>query len=85
MRSDAYEKETFYHRCVCCDGSRDWCNIGIRIHAKWGKPDGHLSGFWDEIWFLNEEKDGRITLYYDEDGKIDDVVVDVASGKTTEK
>ena len=56
-----------------------------RIHAKWGKPDGHLSGFWGEIWFLNEEKDGRITLYYDEDGKVDDVVVDAAPGKTTEK
>lgn len=55
------------------------------IHAKWGKPDGHLSGFWGEIWLLNEEKDGRITLYYDEDGKVDDVVVDVAPGKTTEK
>ena len=56
-----------------------------RIHAKWGNPDGHLSGFWGEIWFLNEEKDGRITLYYDEDGKVDDVVVDAAPGKTTEK
>ena len=56
-----------------------------RIHAKWGKPDGHLSGFWGEIWFLNEGKDGRITLYYDEDGKVDDVVVDSAPGKTTEK
>lgn len=56
-----------------------------RIHASWGKPDGHLSGFWGEIWFLNEEKDGRITLYYDEDGKVDDVVVDAAPGKTIEK
>ena len=56
-----------------------------RIHASWGKPDGHLSGFWGEIWYLNEEKSGRITLYYDEGGKVDDVVVDVAPGKTTEK
>ena len=56
-----------------------------KMHAKWGNPDGHLSGFWGEIWFLNQEKDGRITLYYDEDGKVDDVVVDAAPGKTTEK
>ena len=56
-----------------------------KIHAKWGNPDGHLSGFWGEIWFLNKEKEGRITLYYDEDGKVDDVVVDAAPGKTTEK
>ena len=51
-----------------------------KMHAKWGNPDGHLSGFWDEIWFLNEEKDGRITLYYDEDGKVEDVIVDKAPG-----
>ena len=49
-----------------------------RIHAKWVKPDGHLSGFWGEIWFLNEEKDGRITLYYDADGKVEEVIVDTA-------
>lgn len=51
-----------------------------KILAKWGNPDGHLSGFWGEIWFLNEEKDGRITLYYDADGKVEDVVVDKAPG-----
>lgn len=51
-----------------------------KMHAKWGNPDGHLSGFWGEIWFLNEEKDGRITLYYDADGKVEDVIVDKASG-----
>ena len=51
-----------------------------KMHAKWGNPDGHLSGFWGEIWFLNEEKDGRITLYYDEDGKVEDVIVDKAPG-----
>ena len=51
-----------------------------KIHAKWGNPDGHLSGFWGEIWFLNQEKDGRIALYYDADGKVEDVVVDKAPG-----
>ena len=51
-----------------------------KMHAKWGNPDGHLSGFWGEIWFLNQEKDGRITLYYDEDGKVEDVIVDKAPG-----
>ena len=51
-----------------------------KMHAKWGNPDGHLSGFWGGIWFLNEEKDGRITLYYDADGKVEDVIVDKAPG-----
>ena len=51
-----------------------------KIHAKWGNPDGHLSGFWGEIWFLNQEKDGRITLYYDADGKVEEVIVDKAPG-----
>lgn len=51
-----------------------------KMHAKWGNPDGHLSGFWGEIWFLNQEKDGRITLYYDADGKVEDVIVDKAPG-----
>ena len=51
-----------------------------KIHAKWGSPNGHLSGFWGEIWFLNQEKDGRIALYYDADGKVEDVVVDKAPG-----
>ena len=51
-----------------------------KIHAKWGRPDGHLMGFWGEIWFLNQEKDGRITLYYDADGNVEEVIVDTAPG-----
>lgn len=51
-----------------------------RVHAKWGNPDGHLSGFWGEIWFLDRERNGRITLYYDADGKVEEVIVDTAPG-----
>ena len=51
-----------------------------RIHAKWGKADGMLSGFWGEIWFLNEQKDGRITLYYDPEGYVEHVIIDTAPG-----
>ena len=51
-----------------------------KMHVKWGNPDGQLSGFWGEIWFLNQEKDGRITLYYDADGKVEEVIVDKAPG-----
>ena len=43
------------------------------IIASWGEPDGHLSGFWGEIWFLDDAKDKKITLYYDADGCVENV------------
>lgn len=43
------------------------------ILVSWGEPDGKLSGFWGEVWFLDEEKDKKITLYYDADGCVENV------------
>ena len=43
------------------------------IIASWGEPDGHLSGFWGEVWFLDDTKDKKITLYYDADGCVENV------------
>jgi len=41
------------------------------IHHSWGEPDGHLSGFWGEIWSLDGVKDNIIVLYYDENGMVE--------------
>ena len=42
------------------------------VSAAWGTPDGTLSGFWGEIW----ETDNAIsiTLYFDQDGKVTNVL-----------
>ena len=44
------------------------------IHS-WGEPDGHLSGFWGDVWNLNDEDDKFIILYYDENGYVEDIAV----------
>lgn len=44
------------------------------IHS-WGEPDGCLSGFWGEIWNLDDNGNRFITLYYDREGYVEDVVV----------
>ncbi len=41
------------------------------IHQVWGKPDGTLSGFWGESWYLDETKTAKVTLYYDADGRVE--------------
>lgn len=43
------------------------------ILVSWGEPDGKLSGFWGEVWFLDEEKDKKIILYYDAEGYVENV------------
>ena len=43
------------------------------IIASWGEPDGHLSGFWGDVWFLDDIKDKKITLYYDANGCVENV------------
>lgn len=56
-----------------------------KFHASWGEPDGMLSGFWGEIWYLDEEKDSRITLYYDAEGSVENIIIDSAPGTFTER
>lgn len=50
------------------------------LREVWGEPDGTLSGMWGEIWFLDAEHTGRITVYYDADGKVENVRMDTAPG-----
>lgn len=42
------------------------------IHA-WGDPDGMLSGFWGDIWYLSDESNKQIILYYDKDGIVENI------------
>ena len=44
------------------------------IHS-WGEPDGKLSGFWGDRWYLDDDKTRFITLYYDEKGYVKEIVV----------
>lgn len=50
-------------------------NARDTIIESWGEPNGHLSGFWGDIWTLDEESGQYITLYYDADGHIEEVVI----------
>ena len=45
------------------------------IYRSWGEPDGHLSGFWGELWQLASTTGEYITVYYDENGIIENVLV----------
>lgn len=51
------------------------------IIASWGEPDGHLSGFWGDVWFLDDVKDKKITLYYDADGCVENVRIGSGSSE----
>lgn len=50
------------------------------IHHSWGEPDGQLSGFWGDIWQLNNERDEHIIIYYDDDGIVEHIIVSNHSG-----
>ena len=32
-----------------------------------------LSGMWGDVWFLDAEEDKKITLYYDANGRVENV------------
>lgn len=49
------------------------------ILVSWGEPDGMLSGFWGDIWFLDENENTKITLYYDANGCVEYVRIDAIS------
>lgn len=51
------------------------------IIASWGEPDGMLSGFWGDMWYLDDKDDMRITLYYDGDGYVTNVRITSTTGE----
>ena len=62
----------------CTQEELDEKLIGISredLLSVWGEPDGFLSGFWGEIWQLASEKGEHITVYYDENGIVEYVLV----------
>ena len=50
------------------------------LREIWGEPDGTLSGMWGEVWYVDEEHNARVTVYYNADGKAERVLVDTAPG-----
>ena len=44
------------------------------IHS-WGEADIQFSGFWGHSWYLDDNNDKYISLYYDENGYIKDIVI----------
>ena len=59
------------------------------MHNSWGEPDDFLSGFWGDIWDLDDNNNefitpyhDVITLYYDENGYVENIVIGSRINKT---
>lgn len=52
------------------------------ILVSWGEPDGMLSGMWGDVWFLDEEKERKITVYYDSNGYVENVRIGGSSNES---
>ena len=48
---------------------------GEEMHNAWGEPDGYLSGFWGDIWNLDDNNNTFIAFYYDEKGYVENIVI----------
>lgn len=44
-----------------------------QLADAWGEPDGHLSGFWGDIWETNNTY--NLIVYYDSDGIAEHITV----------
>lgn len=51
------------------------------IHS-WGETDIQFSGFWGHSWYLDDNNDKYISLYYDENGYVEDIVIGNHSNET---
>ena len=49
------------------------------MYNSWGEPDGFLSGFWGDIWYLGDDASEQIILYYDENGIIENIRISFRS------
>lgn len=53
-----------------------------RLHELWGEPDGILSGFWGDIWYIGNNN--RMIVYYDNNGNVINVIIDEIKKDTGE-
>lgn len=44
------------------------------LYEYWGEPDGMLSGFWGDIWYIGNNK--QIIVYYNSIGFVENVIID---------
>ncbi len=52
------------------------------IHELWGKADIQFSGFWGGSWHLDGNNDKYISLYYDENGYVEEFVIGNSATET---
>ncbi|MBR6801963.1 MAG: hypothetical protein IKM61_09455 [Eubacteriaceae bacterium] len=52
------------------------------IHS-WGEGDIQFSGFWGHSWYLDDNDDKYISLYYDENGYVKDIVIGNHANQTS--
>ena len=45
------------------------------LRQSWGEPDGMLSGFWGDIWNISDESNKKITIYFNQDGGAENIIV----------
>lgn len=58
--------------------------IGLSIeetHNLWGEPDSCLSGLWGDTWYLKDEQNQQITVYYDKDGIVENIICSPLDGE----
>ena len=53
-----------------------------KLHELWGTPNGMLSGFWGDIWYIGNNN--RMIVYYDNNGNVINVIIDEIKKDTGE-
>lgn len=46
------------------------------IIIAWGDPDGSLFGSFGDVWYLSDESNKQIVVYYDKDGVIEHILLE---------
>ena len=46
------------------------------IIIAWGSPDGSLFGSFGDVWYLSDESNKQIVVYYDKDGVIEHILLE---------
>ena len=52
------------------------------IAHSWGEADIQFSGFWGHSWYLDDNNDKYISLYYDENGYVKEIVIGNRANQT---